>query len=976
MPGFETEQQLRAAKSSSDIVWVVRDLLSDLLHGSTIQIWIARVLIISIAVWLVVWVFKKTIELIAGIVESWKKAGLPVPCLSPEQKEVVQQRKRFCVTVASDLDQLNKSENWNDQQFTDLEAEVEADGWYYASRFDRIIRRRSHGQRRVPSLMKAIETSVERRLLLVGEPGSGKSVALRHLAHEFAERGKKSTDLDAKIPLYVNLKELPPPPDAGPSVGWIKSFVIENVRRGDADTAQYVRDHWDQHMNRGLWLFLFDSFDEIPAVMHAPDESGAIQSHAEAIRQFLDGAGNCLGVLASREFKGPQHLAWEKFRILALTDRKQEEFVGNWYLQQSRREIVERHLAASPGLTYRNPLFLALLCRHVKEQGQPPPSDHDLLYGHLVRLAGRDAERTLARYRLTPDDLMSGATQLAILFARDATLSLAPTYDEVAAAMPPGVFSAERIGTLLDALVDVKLGRSDVKETRQGDRRFTFAHRRYQEVLFVRHLATHGGEIEPRELLLDHRWREYAVALLQTESAAVRMPLVNAAIALLRDWSGKQVPVAGPTGFGAQATFFEWPGDREIWLLSLLQEGLCRRLAEVPAELRDAVGALLRPRWEGGDTLDRTNVLMYGLLLPEKQLGEFVTSAVMDGSSAQRGAAFSAMAYLSEVPYPHASWLCHRLSREILLAPGKQDLLALEATVSRLPDYVGAAHVYRRCLRLRRLLPLPRGRLRRLFPDRGKMAILASIPASLILVVGFNLAFLKIPASSGGSVIYRIRLPALVLLGILGSLFAFIVFTFAVRDVRWKITPPRLLAILKTNALRDLMFAAASMLLLVAAFEALLYFMKAASLNFVSRLNRWTSWLDVALNVAIIFAIAFDAFALCSAAFEGWKSRRHARRLKQRLAMLAARTLALAQVPLDAESLEELEAWLSAPSQALLLDRLHARGLGKTLLTGKTQPRLLPESPLASHMLARHPNAKIGAALTLIESRLSVPTQP
>jgi predicted NACHT family NTPase len=209
--------------------------------------------------------------------------------LSPEQKEVVQQRKRFCVTVASDLDQLNKSENWNDQQFTDLEAEVEADGWYYASRFDRIIRRRSHGQRRVPSLMKAIETSVERRLLLVGEPGSGKSVALRHLAHEFAERGKKSTDLDAKIPLYVNLKELPPPPDAGPSVGWIKSFVIENVRRGDADTAQYVRDHWDQHMNRGLWLFLFDSFDEIPAVMHAPDESGAIQSHAEAIRQFLDG---------------------------------------------------------------------------------------------------------------------------------------------------------------------------------------------------------------------------------------------------------------------------------------------------------------------------------------------------------------------------------------------------------------------------------------------------------------------------------------------------------------------------------------------------------------------------------------------------------------------------------------------------------------------------------------------------------------
>lgn len=122
----------------------------------------------------------------------------------------------------------------------------------------------------------------------------------------------------------------------------------------------------------------------------------------------------------------------------------------------------------------------------------------------------------------------------------------------------------------------------------------------------------------------------------------------------------------------------------------------------------------------------------------------------------------------------------------------------------------------------------------------------------------------------------------------------------------------------------------------------------------------------MALNVAIIFFVAFGAFTLYSAAFESWKSRRHARRLKQRLAMLAARTLALAQVPLDAESLAELEAWLSAPSQ-VLLDRLHARGLGKTLLTGKTQPWLLPESPLASHMLAKHPNARIGAVLTLIE---------
>jgi hypothetical protein len=49
-----------------------------------------------------------------------------------------------------------------------------------------------------------------------------------------------------------------------------------------------------------------------------------------------------------------------------------------------------------------------------------------------------------------------------------------------------------------------------------------------------------------------------------------------------------------------QATIFEWREDSEIWLLSLLQEGLGRRLPDVTSELRDAVEALLRPRWEGG----------------------------------------------------------------------------------------------------------------------------------------------------------------------------------------------------------------------------------------------------------------------------------------------------------------------------------------------------------------------------------------
>jgi hypothetical protein len=483
------------------------------------QAWLLRGSIAAVCIALFVWAIKYVLEHLVSLAEAWAKLGLPVPFRTREQKTFLRRRQQFCRVLCSDLDQLNKFESWNDQQFTDLEAEVETDGWYYATRLDRLRRKRTLGQRRVPSLMSAIVSSAEQCLLVIGEPGSGKSVALRHLARELAAEGTKSNNLHAPIPLYVNLKELPASGD-GPSADWIRDFVVENVRRGDADTAQYVRDHWRSHMEQGLWLFLFDSFDEIPAIMHAPAESTALDAHANALRLFLSGMSDCRGVLASREFKGPRTLPWPKLRILALTDAKQREFVGNWYFDPTRQRVVIRHANGRGRLAFKNPLFLSLLCRYVKEEGAAPDSDHTLVHQHLMRMTQRECDRTQQRFGLSPEQLMSGATWLAALFARESSLSLAPTYDEIGAFAPDGIASL-RYDTVLDALVDAKIGRTDVRESKRGDRRFSFAHRRYQEVLFVQHLSSNLEEISPDELLSTPYWREYCVALLQTASAEV-----------------------------------------------------------------------------------------------------------------------------------------------------------------------------------------------------------------------------------------------------------------------------------------------------------------------------------------------------------------------------------------------------------------------------------------------------------------------
>lgn len=118
--------------------------LSQIKDWNSLQGWLARILIAVVFVWVFFWILRKGLEGFIALQETWKKAGLPVP-MSNEQRAAVRRRSQFCKVLRSDLDTLNKAENWNDQFFADLEAEVEAQGWYYASRFNKLIRHKSFG---------------------------------------------------------------------------------------------------------------------------------------------------------------------------------------------------------------------------------------------------------------------------------------------------------------------------------------------------------------------------------------------------------------------------------------------------------------------------------------------------------------------------------------------------------------------------------------------------------------------------------------------------------------------------------------------------------------------------------------------------------------------------------------------------------------------------------------------------------------
>jgi hypothetical protein len=675
-----------------------------------------KVLLGIAGLWFLLKALEQVLDKLAKALDAYKNAGFPTT-FDRKRRAEMEKRRGFCKVLAADLAFLAKKESWNDQYFADLEADVEVEGTYYPTAVHRFMRRRVSGLRRVPSLIDAIESSSEQTLLVIGEPGSGKSVALRHLATEMAERGRRSSSANAFVPLYVNLKELVAAVGAAVDADCIRTFVLDNIRRGDSDTASFVREHWDDYRDRGLWFFLFDSFDEIPSVLHAPSGSPVIAEYTEAVHSFVVGMGSCRSVLASREFKGPDKLPWHRLRILPLSEKRQQDLIQRSFLDDAGKDLAVTHVASAHSTLYENPMFLTLLCRHIKDTGGVPMNDLHLLSGHIRRLATREGDYIQRKYGVEADAMIAAATHLAVLFAERPELGLAPTRDEIARAVaerPDLRFDYE---VMIPALVDVKIGRSDVEEARSGDRRFTFSHRRYQETLFVDYLIANPAHIAPRQFLTDTRWREYAVTLLQSQAMDRMRPLLQESESLLQALAARQsgIPVADV----AALTFHAWSTD-ETHLLQLLQEGLGRRPDQVPASLGTAVQALLEPRWENGDILDRTAVMQLGGLLPKELLTRYMLHSIDAGSYELKAAAFRQSVFLRQMPEELAAFVREQLAQETLGASGRTALLQIRALMQRLPESIGACHVVERCAFLRVLL----------LPARALYRVLLRIPSS------------------------------------------------------------------------------------------------------------------------------------------------------------------------------------------------------------------------------------------------------
>jgi NACHT domain len=611
-----------------------------------------------------------------------------------------EQRARFATAMASQVSRISELEEWRDERFTELEAEVEIHGRQQRG----IIRRgRRHELiQRVPSLSEALEKTSEPIVLLEGEPGSGKSVALRHVAMRLATNVKAYPTENGIIPIYLNLKEFRPTWPVDAEV--VRTFIRASIHRvNDRYVDMILEQEFDRGIKEGTWLFLFDSFDEIPTILSAVEADEAIEACAGALYDFLTDVNACRGIIATREFRGPKRISWPRFRVIRVTDKQRKDLIEKLELSREvERRLLEGLETADPAVRQLadNPLFLALLCEHQRRSELFPNNSHVVFESYVARRLEDDVERLHQNFGLDADAVRAVGEHSAYCMAAHPGLGLSPSRPDLIAAMKQAGFVVDSsTESALDALEYMRLARK-AESVDGGAGGFTFAHRRFQEYFATCLVLQEPGRIDPTRILTDGRWRETAVTLFQTQDEALEPLLEQAAVLLANmvttlksldtraDNATASIgtdPTTSPDEGYDHATPFAWPHG-SLHLLRLLQDGLPIGDQRRSSEISVSSGRLIEAGYERGQLYDRRWATEVSLAANRQVALKILRKAFQSGSGWLREAAYAQVGNLDEIPSDLRQQMRGMLAG--LAAGGRlrHQRLAINAQLKRLPD--------------------------------------------------------------------------------------------------------------------------------------------------------------------------------------------------------------------------------------------------------------------------------------------------
>lgn len=423
---------------------------------------------------------------------AMQKHSTPLAKEFPE-KDYKSLLRSFSDALLEELNKIDRETNWSAETFTPLDAEVE-------------VRSGSKRLKRVTDLLTAIRSDTKSRVFLVlGDPGSGKSVALRKLCRDLL----KEVAQTGKVPLYVNLREWeaaePWTEEKPPTVGQLYDFVLENLKeRSDVFANDFLKKYYKKMFENGRLFFVLDSFDEIPAVLDVSENSWLIDKLSEVIHQFLAGAHDSRGILASRIFRQPTDKFDAKtvLEIRPFTENKIVDYLKkSLFYDEALVSLLFNHRQELIPVA-RNPFTAALISKYANDHDNKLPRNQAELYSSYVEQRLEACAEKMAKKGLSGERVVACSIDIADLMFTTGTLGLEASVRELRDKLPQ-----HPVEDVIDVLKYARLGRLGAGD----EQRFSFVHRRFNEYFVVQRLKEQPSRVPQDAIPTDSRWRDALV---------------------------------------------------------------------------------------------------------------------------------------------------------------------------------------------------------------------------------------------------------------------------------------------------------------------------------------------------------------------------------------------------------------------------------------------------------------------------------
>jgi hypothetical protein len=403
----------------------------------------------------------------------------------------LERMKNVCDSLCDDIRIIDNKTNWSARNFVPLDAEVE-------------VQTSNGKKKKITDLLKSIKKSKSRLFLLLGDPGSGKSVSLRKLCLDLS----KEVTITQKMPIYINLKEWHVErkwdENNKPSVHELNGFILESLKSRDIVSSRFFDEHYHRLYESGRLYFVLDSFDEIPAVLDSEEKSELIRQLSEVFYKFLKGARNnkSQGILSSRKFRKPtdEFQAETQLEIRPFSEKKIMKVLES--IGISDKEAIKALFKERSDLipVVRNPFMASLLADYLDKNHDQLPINQTDLFSKYIDNTLDSCKEKLQKVKLSKEQVIDGAIKIANNIFSNAGLE-------------------SKIIEIKNQLVDVDV--ENIIEIlhftrigRIGDGReniFSFSHRRFCEYFAVQKFLVGELSLSLDNIPTDSKWRDALV---------------------------------------------------------------------------------------------------------------------------------------------------------------------------------------------------------------------------------------------------------------------------------------------------------------------------------------------------------------------------------------------------------------------------------------------------------------------------------